>query len=320
MSNSPVVTPELVDTFVNALLNKSPNTLAAYRNGLNLAVDMKLSIDNDMVKVFAAALARRKFARATQQLYITALTRWLEWMDADDRLPKDFNRPKAHAKYKTTRGKERGGYHYRTADERLPEVIAYYDEMELPPNDKNNRSKRLEIRRAKAIMHTLYASGGRVSEIASLTRGMVADGQASEVMIVGKGDKPRLLFLTKEAQAAIHAYCVERGRDNHPALFISHGRNKGQALTRMSIWRIVKHAAEQKGLTAWVSPHAFRHYRATQLLNEGMPLESLQAYLGHASPSTTRIVYAHTKKDVLRDQLNTYGLSPKEALQHTPRE
>jgi site-specific recombinase XerD len=82
----------------------------------------------------------------------------------------------------------------------------------------------------------------------------------------------------------------------------------------------VKHAADQKGLTAWVSPHAFRHFRATQLLNEGMPLESVQAYLGHASPSTTRIVYAHTKKDVLRDQLNTYGLSTREALQNTPRE
>jgi len=47
-----------------------------------------------------------------------------------------------------------------------------------------------------------------------------------------------------------------------------------------------------------------------------MPLESVQAYLGHASPETTRIVYAHTRTSVLRDQLNTFGLSPREALRH----
>jgi integrase len=78
--------------------------------------------------------------------------------------------------------------------------------------------------------------------------------------------------------------------------------------------RAVKTAAKAQGLSAITSPHSFRHYRATQLLNEGMPLESVQAYLGHASPATTRVVYAHTKTAVLKDQLRTYGLAPKDAL------
>ena len=83
----------------------------------------------------------------------------------------------------------------------------------------------------------------------------------------------------------------------------------------MSIWRIVKRAAKALGLSKTCSPHMFRHYRATQLLNEGMPLESVQAYLGHSSPQTTRVVYAHTQVAVLRDQLATFGLSPREATQ-----
>jgi site-specific recombinase XerD len=87
----------------------------------------------------------------------------------------------------------------------------------------------------------------------------------------------------------------------------------------MSVWRAVKRAAQALGLSKAASPHAFRHYRATQLLNEGMPLESVQAYLGHASPETTRIVYAHTRTAVLRDQLSTYGLSAKEATEATRR-
>jgi site-specific recombinase XerD len=163
-------------------------------------------------------------------------------------------------------------------------------------------------------MHTLYASAGRVSEVASLTRAQVADGRVSEILITGKGNKQRMLFLTPESLAAIRAYCNARN-DPYPALFISHRKGKGQALTRMSIWRAVKQATHALGLSKITSPHSFRHYRATQLLNEGMPLESVQAYLGHASPETTRIVYAHTKTAVLRDQLNTFGLSPKEASQ-----
>ena len=76
---------------------------------------------------------------------------------------------------------------------------------------------------------------------------------------------------------------------------------------------IVKNAAKALGLHQATSPHSFRHYRATQLLNEGMPLESVQAYLGHVSIETTRIVYAHTHTAVLEDQLETYGRSAKDA-------
>ncbi|MCS6849415.1 MAG: tyrosine-type recombinase/integrase [Anaerolineae bacterium] len=317
------VTDALVQAFLASLHDASDNTRAAYKAGLSLAVEAKLELNDDVLQRFSAFLAKRKFARATRRLYLASLRRLLQWMDAHDMLPAGFNRAKAEAKLRVSRGDARAGYRHRAVDPDLPRIITYYDEQPLPePDEKSNersRVKRLELLRDRAIMHTLYASAGRVSEVASLTRAQVADGRASEVLITGKGNKQRMLFLTPEAQAAIRAYCNERdvvslpNYDPYPALFISHRRNKGQPLTRMSIWRAVKRAAKALGLSKAASPHAFRHYRATQLLNEGMPLESVQAYLGHASPETTRIVYAHTRTAVLRDQLNTYGLSAKEA-------
>ena len=113
---------------------------------------------------------------------------------------------------------------------------------------------------------------------------------------------------------AIEAYVAERD-DDFPGLFISHGRGYGNQLGRGTIWSVVKKAVKVLGLHRSTSPHSFRHYRATQLLNEGMPLESVQAYLGHQDISTTRKVYAHTRTAVLRDQLSTFGRSPTEALE-----
>lgn len=311
------VTADLVNSFLLSLHDVSENTRNAYRAGLTLAAEANLNLDENILQVYAALLAKRKYAKATRQLYLASLRRLLQWLDAHDKLPVGFNHAKADAKLKASRGETRSGYRHRAADPDLPRIITYYDALPLPDEtQKNGSTRRLELLRSRAIMHTLYASAGRVSEVASLTRAQVADGRVSEILITGKGNKQRMLFLTPESQAAIRAYCNARN-DTYPALFVSHRKGKGQALTRMSIWRAVKQATHALGLSKITSPHSFRHYRATQLLNQGMPLESVQAYLGHASPETTRIVYAHTKTAVLRDQLNTFGLSPKEASKQT---
>ena len=133
--------------------------------------------------------------------------------------------------------------------------------------------------------------------------------------ITGKGGKDRILLLTKDAQNAIAAYCRERG-DKFPGLFISHGRGAGRPLGRGTLWAVVKHAAKALNLYKGTSPHAFRHFRAQQLLHEGMDLDVLQAYLGHADISTTRRIYApYTAVEKVRDQLETFGRSAREAVQ-----
>ncbi|HIQ06049.1 MAG TPA: hypothetical protein EYH31_10270 [Anaerolineae bacterium] len=271
---------------------------------------------DDVLEELYYWLTEQYKSQQTVHTYLSAVRRFLTWLDARDLLTPDFQLGKAQSRLKAAQGERRRiPYKHRRVDPELPRVVTYYDEQSLPQGDDwRSRLERLKILRARAIVHTLYASGGRVSEVASLTREMVLDGRIDEVHLIGKGDQPRVILLTQAAMRAIQAYIAERD-DDHPGLFISHGRGHGQPLGRGTIWKVVKDAARALGLHESTSPHSFRHYRATQLLNEGMPLESVQAYLGHQDISTTRKVYAHTKTAVLRDQLATYGRSPQEALE-----
>jgi integrase/recombinase XerD len=276
---------------------------------------------DDVLEEFYYWLSQQYSSQQTARTYLSAVRRFLSWLDARDLLAGSFQLSKAQNRLKAAQGNRRGiPYKHRRVDPELPALVSYYDKLALPEgDDQPKRLVRLKILRARAIVHTLYASGGRVSEVASLTREMVLDGRVDEVHLVGKGGQPRVILLTPEAMRAIQAYLTERD-DSSPGLFISHGRRgQGKPLGRGTIWAVVKRAAASLGLHRSTSPHSFRHFRATQLLNEGMPLESVQAYLGHQDISTTRKVYAHTRTAVLRDQLNTYGRSPTEAMEDLER-
>jgi site-specific recombinase XerD len=275
------------------------------------------NLADDVMEEFHYWLTEHYTSQQTRRTYLSAVRRFLTWLDARDLLSPSFQLGKAQSRLQAAQGEKRGiPYKPPKVDPELPSVIGYYDKLKLPPESGSRpiRLERLKILRARAVVHTLYASGGRVSEVAGLTREMVLDGRLDEVHTIGKGGQPRVILLTTEAMQAIQAYVGERG-DEFPGLFISHGRGYGKALGRGTIWSIVKRAAKALGLHHSTSPHSFRHFRATQLLNEGMPLESVQAYLGHQDISTTRKVYAHTQTAVLRDQLATFGRSPAEALE-----
>jgi integrase/recombinase XerD len=77
------------------------------------------------------------------------------------------------------------------------------------------------------------------------------------------------------------------------------------------LWRTVKQAAKQLGID--VSPHDFRHYRASQMLQQGAPLEAIQEILGHSDISTTRRVYAHYSRPSIRAIFEKTTLTPEQA-------
>jgi len=260
---------------------------------------------------------KRPYSSSTINVYLSAVKRLFRLMYALDALGPGFNLSRATDKLKVgVQGLGRPRRRVIMPDARIPQIVLYYDNLELPEDDgkPSTRRKRLRILRDRAIVHTIYDTAGRVSEIASLTREQVQDGGISEVVITGKGDQERVIFFTAETQRAIQAYCRERGHDGYPALFISHGRDEGTPLTRVSLWRVIKKAVRALGLTGSISPHDFRHYRATQLLNQGARLEDVQAILGHANITTTRQIYAHTSRRTLRDVFHTFTPSPEEAL------
>src|SRR5512143_3812289 len=320
---------EFAETFLETI-QSSRNTSISYRYGLSRMAEFiadtryissplpypASQLKDDVLVKFYEWMVKRKYAEQTLTSYLAVVKRFLIWLDANDHLTASFQVGKAVNRLRATRGNRRIAKAGREPDPGLARIVTYYDEIPLPsPDEKRGQIKRLEILRARAIVHTLYASAGRVSEVASLTREIVLDGRKAEVRITGKGNKDRLLLLTKEAQTAIAAYCRER-EDNYPGLFISHGREAGKTLGRGTLWAVVKKATKELGLFKGTSPHAFRHFRAQQLLHEGMDLDVLQAYLGHADIRTTRRIYApYTAAEKVRDQLETFGRSAQDAAQ-----
>jgi len=155
--------------------------------------------------------------------------------------------------------------------------------------------------RDKAILELLFSTGLRVSELCSLTNDI--DLSADEFSIRGKGGKIRVVFLSEEAKNAIKKYLALR-KDMDDALFVKIGKeaskNKNSHLTKRSIERIVKQYAIKAGISKKVTPHIIRHCFATDLLQNGADIRSVQIMLGHSNISTTQI-YTHITDKALKE-------------------
>jgi site-specific recombinase XerD len=154
--------------------------------------------------------------------------------------------------------------------------------------------------RDKAILELLFSTGLRVSELCSLTNDF--DFKRDEISIRGKGGKVRVVFISDEAKNAVKKYLDAR-KDMNDALFIQitdETKKDVKPLTRRSIERIVKQHAIKAGITKKVTPHVIRHSFATDLLNNGADIRSVQVMLGHSNISTTQI-YTHVTDKQLRE-------------------
>lgn len=155
--------------------------------------------------------------------------------------------------------------------------------------------------RDRAILELFFSTGLRVSELCSLSRDI--DLKKDEFSIRGKGEKVRVVFLSGRAKEAIKEYLAKRA-DVDDALFIQHGPNaknkKDLRLTPRSIERTVKHYAIKAGISKKVTPHVIRHSFATDLLQNGADIRSVQIMLGHSSISTTQI-YTHITDKQLKE-------------------
>jgi len=174
--------------------------------------------------------------------------------------------------------------------ERSLDLISSEELQRLLKAPEGNDIKSL---RDRAILHLLFSTGLRVSELCSLTRDI--NFSAGEFSIRGKGNKVRVVFISDEAKDAIDKYLKKRN-DMDDALFVKVGdektENQKEGLARRSIERIVKHYAIKAGISKKVTPHTLRHCFATDLLQNGADIRSVQMMLGHANISTTQI-YTH---------------------------
>jgi len=160
--------------------------------------------------------------------------------------------------------------------------------------------------RDRALLELLFSTGLRVSELCGLSRDL--DLSRDEFSVRGKGEKVRVVFLSSEAKQAVKAYLDKRA-DIDDALFVQMGKNAKNAkdlrLTPRSVERMIKQYAIKAGITRKVTPHVMRHSFATDLLENGADLRSVQALLGHANITTTQ-VYTHVTDKHLRDIHKTF--------------
>jgi len=157
--------------------------------------------------------------------------------------------------------------------------------------------KDLKGLRDKAILELLFSTGLRVSELCALNSDI--DLKKDEMSVRGKGDKVRVVFFSEVAKQAVKDYLAKR-KDMSEALFTSLSRQSGHRLTVRSVERIVKHYAIKAGITKKVTPHIIRHSFATDLLQNGADIRSVQMMLGHSNISTTQI-YTHMTDKHLRE-------------------
>ncbi len=278
--------------------NRSIKTIENYRHYLNIFIeDQKIvfvkDVNQNTVRNFRLALARKVtntkeyIKKRTQSYYAIAIRNFLKYLVKNDVpikiLPEQIELPKI--------------------PQRQIEIIEYAD-LERFLNSPQGDT--LKVLRDRAILETLFSTGLRISELCSLTR--YIDIERGEVTVRGKGQKLRVVFFSESAKKAVKEYLDKRG-DAEEALFISLSKAKnpkviGPIIPR-TIQRLVKYYAKKSGILGKVTPHQLRHQFATDLLQNGADIRSVQALLGHANISTTQI-YTHVTNKELKDIHKTF--------------
>ncbi|MFC0186244.1 site-specific tyrosine recombinase XerD [Pseudarcicella hirudinis] len=187
---------------------------------------------------------------------------------------------------------------------KLPETLSYPEILKIlevidlsTPEGTRNR----------AILEVLYSSGLRVSELVEMKlTEMYFD--IGFLRIFGKGDKVRLVPIGKDAIKYVEIYLehirnqqvVKKQAENHVFL-----NRRGDKLSRVMIFMIIKDLAAKAGIHKSISPHTFRHSFATHLIEGGADLRAVQEMLGHESITTTEI-YTHLDREFLQQTITDF--------------
>jgi len=182
-------------------------------------------------------------------------------------------------------------------DKRLPSFLTL-DEVERLLNAPNLSTP--QGQRDRALLELLYASGLRVSELASLNLNQI-NLDTSEIRVWGKGSKERVVLMGKPATEALRNYLEQSrpkllGEKKNNALFLN---RYGQRLPERRVQKLLEDYASKAGIEKRVHPHILRHTFATHLLDGGADLRVVQELLGHAQLSSTQI-YTHVTKSQAR--------------------
>lgn len=252
--------------------------------------DLK-KLNRDVLRKYRIYLARyydersRTLSKKTQSYHIIALRSWFKWLiknDEDVLNPEKIDLPKGESTHMQ---------------------FVNIEEIERLLGQPNLSSQ--GGLRDKAILEVLFSTGLRVSELVALNRDQI-DFKRREFGVIGKGRRPRVVFLSERAAMWLERYMNSR-EDNWRPIFIRFSGKKPDLLmdgeemrlTSRSVQRLVDHYARKARLTVKLSPHGIRHSFATDLLINGAGLRDVQEMLGHKNIATTQI-YTHITQPQLK--------------------
>ena len=175
---------------------------------------------------------------------------------------------------------------------RLPKALLLEEVVRMIEASKSDQSS--IALRDTALIEVLYATGGRVSEITSLSLDDISQlGETMTLKLLGKGSKERVVPVGNYARTSLENYLS----NSRPNLVKSSRSSKvflntrGNSLSRQSAWEIVASAAERANLSVHVTPHSLRHSFATHLLDGGADIRVVQELLGHSSGNNNADLY-----------------------------
>ena len=333
ISERGVPLPVAEERFLDSLIGRSPRTAATYRSALGRLHEYLEStgrdpaayhteeIRADLLERFYLWLTRvyGRDDRFTVATYVAGARAFLRFCARRHLLAPDVSFEELRDNVREVMG--RVPYRTPRIDQRLVRIVTHVDGLELPPGDRYGGGPRLELLRDRALIRTLFTTGMRREEVSSLSRADVQDGHARQALITGKGSKERIVFFDDQALAAIRAYLEARG-DRLVPLFLRHDLGRGKQsgpggrrwrLSPKGVWDVVKRYAEAVGVDA--TTHDFRHAKASTMLNRGAKLSEVQDILGHASPETTKKIYAHYEVSHLRDVFDRYSATAEELVE-----
>jgi integrase/recombinase XerD len=287
-----MIDEELVESFLNYLIVEcglSENTIKSYKSDLR---NFSNYLKNRGIK---------RFQDLRANMIISYIEEEKQRGLSENSISRSLVTVKMFYKYMITEGKvsknPMSSINSPKLQKRLPEVLHYKAvEKMLQAPDCNEKLGA----RDKAILELMYATGARVSEVASIKVSWVSLDYGF-IKCQGKGSKQRIVPIGTKAVNSVRKYLqdvrplLSKGKDGE-TLFLS---RTGKKLRRENIWSIVKKYAIRAGIKSNISPHTLRHSFATHLLEGGADLRSVQEMLGHANISTTQI-YTHVDRKYLK--------------------
>ena len=222
-------------------------------------------ITSDQIRYYLAIRSTRdKLSKTSQDNELRVLKSFFKWCSGEDYIERN---PTENIK----------------AVKKEKRIKRPFSETELELIRENAKSKR-----DRAIVEVLYSTGVRVSELCGIDIGDIAN---DEIVVFGKGEKERTVYLNARAKIAISEYLKTRN-DGESALFV--GQRTKKRLNKGGVERLIRELGEKAGVPN-CHPHRFRRTAGTIALNRGMPLEQVQQMLGHEDISTTTI-YARSEE------------------------